>query len=159
LAYSPPDFRDAEIARLREENAALKAQKAAITEAAIADVVAAAARVAEAERLLIDAVKAASDAEAQVKTLREALERTPCKCSSSPIPICPICGGALEAVVYRGGPLNEEQWASIRAGDWYCKVCSSNKSATGFEYFWDKDIQHRKDTCHRCAALAATEPK
>lgn len=59
-------------------------------------------------------------------------------------PACPKCDAKLHKVTYPGGYLNEDQWASVRAGDWYC----DNKSADhgervtlrGFYYFWNREL-------------------
>lgn len=57
------------------------------------------------------------------------------------LPICPDCGKPLEKVRYRGGYLNEDQFDSIRAGDWYCTSCKGDRSATGYRYFWDRELR------------------
>jgi len=49
---------------------------------------------------------------------------------------CPQCGGPLRKVSYPGGMLNEDQWMSQRAGDYYCTECKSDQARTGYMYFW-----------------------
>lgn len=56
---------------------------------------------------------------------------------------CPQCQGPLVPVRYPGGYLNREQWASQRAGDWYCTACPPNNRSSGnqYSYWWDHEIR------------------
>ena len=36
--------------------------------------------------------------------------------------------------------LNEDQWRSTRAGDWFCDTCKSDKARTGYLYFWNREL-------------------
>jgi hypothetical protein len=54
---------------------------------------------------------------------------------------CPICNNELKEVHYpQDSYLNEDQWASIRCGDYYCDTCKSDRSRTGYKYYWKKDL-------------------
>ena len=55
-------------------------------------------------------------------------------------PHCPKCGTTLQQVEYPGGMLNEDQWRSTRAGDWFCVTCKSDKARTGYLYFWNREL-------------------
>jgi hypothetical protein len=55
-------------------------------------------------------------------------------------PHCPKCGTTLQQVEYSGGMLNEDQWRSTRAGDWFCVTCKSDKARTGYLYFWNREL-------------------
>lgn len=56
-------------------------------------------------------------------------------------PVCPGCGGLLGEVVQPSdSPLNEDQWAAERAGDWVCKNCSGTRGVSGHRYFWDFEL-------------------
>lgn len=58
------------------------------------------------------------------------------------LPLCPDCGDVLHRVAYPGGSmLNEEQFADVRAGDWYCDQCKGDRSKTGFRYFWNRELE------------------
>jgi hypothetical protein len=56
---------------------------------------------------------------------------------------CPACGMPLRRVRYAGGYLNEEQFDSIRAGDWYCiaPACTGPKRGnTAYSYWWNREL-------------------
>jgi hypothetical protein len=54
---------------------------------------------------------------------------------------CPDCGKPLLEVQYPPGSyLNEDQWRSIRAGDYYCVFCRSAQALSGYRYFWARDL-------------------
>jgi len=55
-------------------------------------------------------------------------------------PHCPKCGTTLQQVEYPGGMLNEDQWRSTRAGDWFCTDCKSDQALSGYLYFWNRDL-------------------
>jgi hypothetical protein len=39
-----------------------------------------------------------------------------------------------------------DQFASIRAGDWYCKGCPDNgRGRSGFRYFWDSEVHQKEE--------------
>lgn len=65
-------------------------------------------------------------------------------------PRCPGCTGVVKPVCYNGGYLNEEQWASQRAGDWYCEVCPPNDRSerNKFAYWWDQEVAHKPQPDH-----------
>lgn len=56
-------------------------------------------------------------------------------------PTCPTCGGPLHEVLYPGGALNREQWASVRAGDWWCATCPDNGRGRSGAYWWAHELQ------------------
>lgn len=88
--------------------------------------------------------------------LREALEAQPCKCRKRVDDTCPSCGGGLRPVINRG-PLNEDQFDAVKAGDYYCTACKGDEAKTGFKYWRDRDMGVLVVTiCGRCSALAAT---
>lgn len=38
--------------------------------------------------------------------------------------------------------MNNEQFDSVKAGDWYCQVCPDNgRGESGLCYWWDKDLE------------------
>lgn len=54
---------------------------------------------------------------------------------------CPKCGGQLFEVRYDpNSMLNRDQFESIRAGDWYCTTCKSDKAKSEYEYFWEREL-------------------
>ena len=57
------------------------------------------------------------------------------------IPNCPKCGNPLEKVRQSSNsPLNEEQFDSVRAGDWFCKCHSNERGNKPWAYFWDSEV-------------------
>lgn len=62
------------------------------------------------------------------------------------MPVCPVCGKELIRVRYpANSPLNREQWASQRAGDWYCETCPSGWATNRpYRYFWDHEVKYKK---------------
>jgi hypothetical protein len=55
---------------------------------------------------------------------------------------CPDCTELLEKVYYPSNSmLNEEQFNSVRAGDYYCRNCKGNRGNTGFRYFWESELE------------------
>lgn len=57
-------------------------------------------------------------------------------------PNCPLCGGQLEKVRYPSDSyMNEDQFNSVKAGDWYCSKCKSDKASSGYAYFWDSEVK------------------
>lgn len=57
-------------------------------------------------------------------------------------PLCPICAKPLEAVRYNpDSMLNEDQFASVRAGDWVCSTCPDNgRGWSGLCYWWSHEL-------------------
>lgn len=54
---------------------------------------------------------------------------------------CPQCGNPLYRVLNPSfSMLNDEQFAAVRAGDWYCSECKSDAAASGYKYYWDEDL-------------------
>lgn len=56
---------------------------------------------------------------------------------------CPNCNRPLHPVTYPGGSmLNEDQWASQRAGDWYCDRCPPNSRSRRNDrrYYWSHEL-------------------
>lgn len=100
--------------------------------------------------------KAQEAAESTAAGLRRALEEVRCRCSRGIDNHCPECGDDLDRVV-NNGPLNDDQFDAVKAGDWYCKKCKSDAAATGFKYWLDRQLPVVVyQTCDRCTALAAS---
>lgn len=57
-------------------------------------------------------------------------------------PKCPQCGGVLYKVCRGSGSyLNDEQFESCRAGDYYCDKCPSNgRGNTDACYWWNREL-------------------
>lgn len=58
--------------------------------------------------------------------------------------LCPMCGAQLDKVRnHAGSMLNDDQFDSVKAGDWCCMTCpSNNRGRSGYAYFWDKEVKH-----------------
>lgn len=92
----------------------------------------------------------------QADALAATLEKARCTCKREWKDQCPRCGGKLKPVTQDpGSPLNEEQFASVRAGDYYCEACTGTEARTGYKYWWESDLEWTQATCARCAALSA----
>lgn len=103
-----------------------------------------------------NATARAEAAESTAAGLRRALEEVRCRCSRGIDNHCPECGDDLDRVV-NNGPLNDDQFDAVKAGDWYCKKCKSDAAATGFKYWLDRQLPVVVyQTCDRCTALAAS---
>lgn len=70
---------------------------------------------------------------------------------------CPQCGENLIKVLMNTNcPLNEEQFDSVRAGDYYCPKCPDNNRGRGKMCYWWKselscpDCQASKLVCYGC---------
>ena len=71
------------------------------------------------------------------------------------MPQCPICKGPLKEVLYPSGSmLNREQFQAIRAGDFYCESCKGTEAASGYKYFWKKDLA-TAGYCHESTGVHA----
>ncbi len=58
-----------------------------------------------------------------------------------PVPNCPECDCPLRPVEQADhGMLNDEQFASIRAGDWYCNKCTGPRGKSGHRYYWNREL-------------------
>lgn len=68
---------------------------------------------------------------------------------------CPQCARVLERVTYSGGYLNPDQWASVRAGDWWCETCPSNGRGRSGAYFWNSEVASTTPDSARAAGYAA----
>jgi hypothetical protein len=66
------------------------------------------------------------------------LSSAPSRGSDSDEPACPHCARPLQEVRYEGGYLNEDQFDSIRAGDWFCEQCPGWPKR--YRYFWNRDL-------------------
>lgn len=111
----------------------------------------------EVARLVITALQAENQRlTALVGEQRRALEAVPCKCVIQVDTACPGCGAFLKAVM-NNGPLNDDQFDAIKAGDWFCFYCTSDQAKNGKRHFWDRDLPKKLlNQCARCAALALT---
>ena len=55
---------------------------------------------------------------------------------------CPDCNRELLKVHKPfDSCLNEEQFQSVRAGDWYCPICKGSRGKTSCRYFWDRELK------------------
>ena len=57
---------------------------------------------------------------------------------------CPACGNDLHKVEWDADTsmLNEDQFISIRAGDWYCDKCDDNgRGNRPYSYWWDSEVK------------------
>jgi hypothetical protein len=53
---------------------------------------------------------------------------------------CPDCKRPLEKVEQAyGSMLNEDQFDSVKAGDYFCRHCTGIRGRTGYRYFWLKE--------------------
>lgn len=77
---------------------------------------------------------------------------------------CPFCQGPLRPVLQPAGSmLNQDQFAAIRAGDYYCVQCKGEQSATGFRYFWRHELaaleeEKKRPSQPSTAALPTNRP-
>lgn len=59
---------------------------------------------------------------------------------------CPACRGELTRVV-GNGMLNDDQFDSIKAGDWYCRACPENgRGKMNYCYWWSSELN--KEATH-----------
>jgi hypothetical protein len=57
-------------------------------------------------------------------------------------PPCPKCKVPLAEVPRHSRSLNDDQYAAVKAGDWYCTTCPDNgRGTTGFCYWTDAEIE------------------
>jgi len=55
---------------------------------------------------------------------------------------CPCCNLELQEVIQpENSFLNEYQWESIKAGDYYCINCKPDIEGMKYKYFWKKEIK------------------
>jgi len=58
------------------------------------------------------------------------------------MPLCPECSNELLPVDQdQPKMLNADQFDSVKAGDWYCKVCHGNQGKTSHRYFWNSELE------------------
>lgn len=103
-----------------------------------------------------------SEKEQRIRQLEDALRQQPCHCRTELVSqSCPQCSRPLYRVTRDpDSPLNEDQFDSVRAGDWYCTSCRGTEARTGYKYFWVRELKQQKIACARCAALSsAPAPK
>lgn len=54
---------------------------------------------------------------------------------------CPACSGELTAIV-NNGLLNDDQFDSIKAGDFYCRSCPANgRGHLNYCYWWSSELK------------------
>ena len=75
-------------------------------------------------------------------------------------PLCSKCGGRLQAVTNQNGYLNDEQFDSVRAGDYVCKSCKGDRAKSGHRYYWKQELpaqpaKQEITTTERHAQIAA----
>lgn len=63
---------------------------------------------------------------------------------------CPKCNGVLERVPPSNW-LNADQYAAVKAGDWFCETCPDNeRGASGLCYWWDSEVEeHNRRECEK----------
>jgi hypothetical protein len=65
---------------------------------------------------------------------------------------CPGCGGNLKRVP-NSNWLNEDQYASCKAGDWFCEICPDNgRGQSGLCYWWSAEVESFQAA--QCAAIS-----
>ncbi len=56
---------------------------------------------------------------------------------------CPDCNNKLEKVIQsENSPLNKEQFDSVRAGDYFCRICPGTRGKSGFRYYWGYELKN-----------------
>jgi hypothetical protein len=90
---------------------------------------------------------------------REWIVAAACRCKPGHVKEqCPTCNAPLHRV-RNDSPLNDDQFAAIRAGDYFCKQCTSNQALSGYRYYWERDLPRNFEvTCGRCEFLFRTQP-
>ncbi len=68
---------------------------------------------------------------------------------------CPQCNGPLDEVPRHSNWLNDEQYAAVKAGDWYCTSCPSNERGNSpFCYWWNSEVfEHQRRSCDAAMRL------
>lgn len=61
---------------------------------------------------------------------------------------CPQCGCDLVRVS-NSTPWNDDQWAAVKAGDYYCEACPDNgRGQSGLCYWWKSEVEaHAERAC------------
>lgn len=54
----------------------------------------------------------------------------------APDSACPTCGTKLQRVRNDTAYLNDDQFDSVRAGDWFCTTCKDPSKRSAYRYFW-----------------------
>lgn len=58
------------------------------------------------------------------------------------VPTCPQCQRVLQEVPRRSNWLNDDQYAAVKAGDWWCDHCPDNgRGQTGLCYWYDSEVE------------------
>jgi hypothetical protein len=70
---------------------------------------------------------------------------------------CPSCGNELRRVVNTTGYLNDFQFDSVKAGDYYCDRCKSDVARSGYKYFWKTDAGLKEALAQKEARTLARE--
>lgn len=59
---------------------------------------------------------------------------------------CPKCGGPLKECPRRSNWLNDDQYASVKAGDYFCETCPDNdRGKSGLCYWWEHELPQPAD--------------
>lgn len=70
-------------------------------------------------------------------------------------PRCPGCGGTLVEVARHSKWLNDDQYASVKAGDWMCDTCPNNgRGKNPVCYWWDHEVEEYER--QQCAKACRT---
>ena len=66
-----------------------------------------------------------------------------------PVGSCPACGNALRLVKQsENSPLNEYQFDSVKAGDYYCEKCTGDQAqGSTFRYWWTRELSTHDCSC------------
>ena len=61
---------------------------------------------------------------------------------------CPQCGGPLKKVPGSNW-LNADQYAAVKAGDYFCETCPDNgRGNSGLCYWWEREVEaHGQRQC------------
>ena len=57
---------------------------------------------------------------------------------------CPNCGGILKPVVKDRDWMNDDQFDSVKAGDYYCTACKGERAVSGHRYYWKRELLEKR---------------
>ena len=77
------------------------------------------------------------------RTIEAAVSDAKCvRVARRSMPDCPKCGEPLQRVEQAYPKmLNDDQFASVRAGDWFCLACKGDRGKSGYRYFWERELR------------------